>query len=138
MMPLNWQLDVVKRLRAITNRPIRVRPHPGNGEHKRPLVEDLGNACAVVIWSSSAGVQALVAGVPVVCEAPWWICKSAAADAYVEFSMPAGVASLLTSYRLAALRRLAWAQWNVDEIASGEPFRYLLSDTRQAQSAAVV
>jgi hypothetical protein len=42
------------------------------------------------------------------------------------------------SLRRIALERLAWAQWTVEEIASGEAFRYLLSDTRQSQSAAVV
>ena len=36
--------------------------------------------------------------------------------------------------RLPAFHRLAWAQWTVDEISTGAPFRHLL-DVRGAAAA---
>jgi hypothetical protein len=78
-----------------------------------------------VIWSSGAGVQALVAGIPVIYQAPHWICEGAADDALeVVERNPLGVTPIS---REAALQRMAWAQWSLAEIASGEPFRRLLA-----------
>jgi hypothetical protein len=145
VMPHDWAVNVAGRLKQITRRPIRIRNHPGNYASKVPLAQDLENAHACVIWSSSCGVHALVAGVPVICEAPWWICKTGAwvesviGDASQHAYSPASsYAYHASKLRLATLHRLAWAQWTVEEIASGEPFRYLLSDTRQTESAAAV
>lgn len=128
----NWAEDVAARLRAITKRPVRIRPHPGNDPARKPLAEDLAGAWACVIWSSSAGVQALVAGIPVICEAPAWIVHRAA----LGYCAVDDVARPSRGPRLPQLRRLAWAQWHVDEIATGEPFRHLLRPARQEEIAA--
>lgn len=48
-MPQNWIADVVARLRRKTNRPIRVRFHPGKRPHP-PLEPDIAAAWAVVTW----------------------------------------------------------------------------------------
>lgn len=109
-------------LSTLTRRPIRVRPHPGNGPPKKPLADDLADAWAVVIWSSSAGVDALVAGIPVFCMSPYWICKSASFSNLKQIDAP----PVDTIDRAKAFRALAWAQWSVQEIESGEPFRRLL------------
>lgn len=122
MMPSDWANDVVRRLRKVTQREIRVRPHPGNGPAKKPLADDLVGAWACVIWSSSSGVSALVAGVPVVCEAPYWIAK----DAALSFNQFSSMAPHFRD-RLPALQRLSWGQWHIDEIASGEAFRAVLA-----------
>jgi hypothetical protein len=135
VMPHDWALDVAGRLKKLTRRPIRIRQHPGNFDAKIPLAKDLENAHACVIWSSSCGVHALVAGVPVVCEAPWWICMSAAFGMDWLDVQPNWT---VTQARERAMHALAWAQWTVEEIAAGEPFRYLLSGSREAQSAAAV
>lgn len=128
--PGDWLSKTVNALREITDLPLRVRDHPGNHAPARPLAEDLEDARAVVIWASSAGVHALVAGVPVVCTAPHWICKVAAFSEFSEFNQLYGeprVMNLLTDYRLDALDGLACAQWTVREIETGEPFRRLLA-----------
>jgi hypothetical protein len=124
-MPFSWAEDVAARLRAITKREVRVRPHPGNDAPTKPLAEDLAGAWATVIWTSSAGVHSLVAGVPVICEAPFWICKSASCATFkaLETLDPAISAD---GWRLSAMHRLAWAQWNLKEVESGEAFNHLL------------
>ena len=119
IMPCDWANDVRRRLAKFTQREIRVRPHPGNDAPKKPLADDLRDAWAVVIWASSAGVQALVAGIPVICESPYWICKSAG-DTLNRIEAPAMFG------RTEALEKLAWAQWTLAEIESGAAFDHLL------------
>lgn len=121
MMPTDWAEKTKLRLERETKMPVRIRAHPGNHSPKRPLAQDLAGAFLVVVWSSSCGVHALVDGIPVICEAPYWICRSAAPSL-------AGLAHTDSfPNREHALHRLAWAQWTVAEISSGEPFSILLS-----------
>lgn len=90
------------RCRGLT---ARVRPHPGNRAPSVPLKADLMGAGACHVWSSNAGVLARVLGYPVTSWAPHWICEGP---------------------REAALQRMAWSQWSVPELATGEPFARLL------------
>lgn len=129
-MPQNWERETVAQLRRFTKRPVRVRPHPNGGTPERPLAADLENCWAVVIWASSCGVHALLAGVPVIATAPWWILKPAASMRLDEVEAPA------MPPRQEHFERLAWAQWSIEEITSGAPFRHLLSGPGQGQVAA--
>ena len=122
-MPADWVASVGGRLRGITKREIRVRPHPGNNAPGKPLQADLEGAHACVIWSSSAGVHALLAGIPVVCEAPFWVARSATHAMWFE---DMNVGPMMTACRSDALQKLAWGQWFVDEIADGTAFKALL------------
>ena len=117
-----WADDVARRLRAYTTREIRIRPHPGNWQKEPPrvpLVADLEGCWAMVTWASSAGVHALLAGVPVIREAPWWILAGAASSDIRAVEHPP------EPDRLPAFVRLAWAQYNIEEIAAGLPFEKL-------------
>jgi hypothetical protein len=87
----------------------RIRPHPGQRACVA-LNEDLDGARYVATWGSGAAIKALVWGIPVLSEMPRWIGEQDNTDAG----------------RLAMFRRLAWAQWTLDEIASGMPFARLL------------
>lgn len=120
--PPDWARQVTKRLAGRTRRPLVVRPHPGTHAPARPLSADLAAAWCVVTWHSTAGVHALAAGVPVLCDGPAWILKDIAGtlDDIAAPPRPSDAA------RLAAFQRLAAAQWTIDEIATGEPFRRLL------------
>lgn len=136
IMDHDWAAQIARALQARTRRPVRVRMHPGNVAPQRPLAEDLRDCWAVVIWSSSVGVEALVAGVPVVCCAPWWICKPAAAGPEALQDIEQLPGAVQQAARLPALQALAWAQWSVDEIADGTAFRHLLRPGAEAQIAA--
>lgn len=87
----------------------RIRPHPGRAQ-ARPLEEDLKNCDRVVTWGSGAAVKALMWGIPVESHMPGWIGEQDNTDAG----------------RLAMFRRLAWAQWTIEELATGEPMKRLL------------
>jgi hypothetical protein len=90
--------------------PFHIRPHPGNN-HKpaTTLEQDFAKARGVLVWSSSSGVKALVAGLPVCYAAPRPL-------------------AWLKGPREEALRRMAWAQWTLEEIADGTAFECLLNN----------
>lgn len=104
-MPRDWPAYARKKYGG------RVRPHPGRDAPAVPLQDDLASAGRVVTWGSGAAVPALLWGIPVTSEQPNWIGAQDNTDAG----------------RLEMFRRLAWAQWRIEEIAIGEPFRRLLS-----------
>lgn len=87
----------------------RVRPHPGVRPAKA-LQDDLSKAREVVTWGSGAAVKALLWGIPVRSLLPDWAAEQDNTD----------------EGRLAMFRRLAWAQWQHEEIESGEAFQHVL------------
>lgn len=117
--PPDWHKNVQKRIVVATKRPIKVRLHPGDKPAATKLEDDLRGAHACLVWSSSSGVKALVEGYPVFYDAPYWICEGAALRIKGgEFERP--ICS--DTQRLAALERMAWAQWSIAEIEAGIPF----------------
>jgi len=130
VMPENWADRTAARLEKSTKRRVVIRRHPGNNAPKHPLSADLKNAWAVVIWSSGAGVHALADGIPVFCEAPYWILKNVAARGSIDEPILPDPITVLANFE-----HMASAQWMLSEIESGEPFRHLLRSPLQAQIA---
>lgn len=125
VMPADWATRCAERLRRETKRPVRVRVHPGNDAPQRSVAADLQGAWAVVVWSSSVAVHALLEGIPTYIEAPYQILKGAGASGPVDApAMPD---------RLPHFVRMAWSQWQIREIETGEPFRYLLAATGEGK-----
>lgn len=103
-----------RHAKSITGVPTKVRLHPGNAAPKIPLERDLAGASECHIWSSGAGVRALVEGVPVKHHAPHWICEG------------------WRTNREAALHKMSHGQWYFDEIATGEPLARILDQLDRA------
>jgi hypothetical protein len=85
-----------------------------------PLDAHLRDAWCTVVWTSTAAVRSVIAGVPVFYQGPNLICAALArTGGDVEYP----------SYpdREPVLERLAWGQWTPDEIATGEPFARLFA-----------
>lgn len=136
--PTGWAEDTAAALRKLTQRPVRVRLHPRQAEARgiaqASLTADMAGAFCVVVWGSTAGLRALLAGVPVLYDMPDWIGAPAARQQFRELD------AWPLPERLPMFERLACAQWTVEEIARGEPFahlggRHLLSAAGQAQGA---
>jgi hypothetical protein len=129
--PPRWHEHTATVLEMSTHRRVVVQEHPRkpacDPEVTAQIVESLAGAHAMCIWASAAGVRALVEGVPVFYAAPHWICEDAARR-YVNTSMIEHPL-MDDNARRAALNRMAWAQWTVDELASGEPFVRLMWET---------
>jgi hypothetical protein len=112
--PPQWAEKRAKELQA-RGKATKLRQHPGNFVPKVPLTRDLEGAAACHVWSSAAGVRALVEGVPVYHSAPHWICAGA------------GPVS-----RGMILNRMAHGQWHHEEIATGEPFARIIANRSKA------
>lgn len=126
--PHDWHEHIAVKLRK-AGREVRVYPHPGEPANAPGVadatIEQIRGAHCVVVWSSARGVRAMVEGIPVVYHAPHWIGAGAAMHRTLERRMDEGA-------RRQTMRELAWAQWSVDEIGRGDPFRLLLDAERAA------
>jgi hypothetical protein len=125
---VKWLKQTASQLQKITGRKVVFRPHPkaqlpalpGCELSLKPLSEDMANAHCVVTWNSNSAVEAAIAGKPVF--------------AFDEGSMAWGIAnkSLLDiddpKYpdRKQWAQGLAYAQWTLDEMRSGETWKHLV------------
>ncbi len=121
--PNNWLRNLEHRLRRETRRQVRVRQHPGPQwvVPKVSLEDDLRDAWAAVTWGSSAGLKALVLGVPVFHGLPGWIGGKAART----------IQHIPTEDRFLGGREqmfhhVASAMYSLAEIETGRAFKCLL------------
>lgn len=118
--PKGWGEFMADWLRRATDRPVVLRKHPRVAKEQTPLIADLEGAHSCVVWSSCAGVEALLAGIPVFYAAPRWIGQDAA--------WPLTVKNIENPYladRTRALATVASNMWSLAEIEAGEPFKVL-------------
>lgn len=129
--PARWARDTVTGLHR-TGYKVELRLHPGSDlkqERDDPDENAIARAGCVVIWSSSFGVKAAIADVPVVFAAPHWILSGIGLRLAEPVEGRIHLPHLMRfddEHRLAVFRSLAWAQWRIEELESGEPFHYLL------------
>jgi hypothetical protein len=113
-MPSNWA-QTIHQGRSGCDRQgggaIFVRQHPGRSRSQIPLEEYLRKCSKVITWGSGAAVKALLWGIRVESHMPDWIAQQNNTD----------------EGRLAMFRRIAWAQWTLDDFASGYAFARLLA-----------
>jgi hypothetical protein len=131
-----WARYTIARVRVITKLPVVYRPHPldrvampldGYGADEwspaaTPLLEELQRAALMVTHNSTAGWEAIAAGVPVFATDP--------ACAYREYALPASeqmlrIRELEPPRRLEALGRAASSQWTMYELARPDVIRHL-------------
>lgn len=120
-----WELRVIEQLKA-TGRPVVYRPKPNDASateiggvpmDRRPIKEALQSAYAVVTHHSNTAIDALLAGIPVHCET----------GAAAAFSVPLdqiGEAPRMPG-REQFLFDVAWLQWTLEEMKSGDCWRHL-------------
>ena len=120
----HWPRDAAGLLKKMTERRLRMRHHPGMARQMRSLEGDLDGAHCCVTWASGAAIKALAAGYPVFYGLRNWVGAGAA----VRFLAGCDIEKprMDDAARLTMFERLAWCQWNVDEIESGEAFAWLL------------
>jgi hypothetical protein len=120
--PPDWHTRTAQELRRLTKRPVVIREHHKiRGESVGTgLDEALVDCHAVVTWASSIAPRSIVRGVPAFVCAPHSIAEGADAGPLRNIETPA------MPDRLPTFQKLAWAQWSLKEIASGEAFAHLL------------
>jgi hypothetical protein len=143
-----WALQTIRQIREITNRPIRVRPHPIYRQYdedtvavikkqkrvewvahkdQRPLEIDLNEAWCTVTYTSGVGVDSILAGVPVVGCHPGNF-------AYPLSSTIKDVEQPIMPNRQQWCADIAYVQWSLDEIRQGKPWNHLKSELQRLLS----
>lgn len=119
----HWASSVAEDLRS-RGHLVVYRPHPnmiargvmwhppGTGFSCAPLAEDLAMASAVVVHTSTTGVEAVLAGVPTVTTSPAAMAWPVASHTLLDLTH--------TPDRTQWMHDLAWTQWTSSEIESGE------------------
>lgn len=139
---LDWAADTIIKLREYTDRPIVVRPHPGdkgaegylgNFDNEfmsnlnvrlslkdSTLIDDLQDCWAAVNHNSSPVVGAAIEGVPIFVTDPERSqCKEIANTDLSQIENP------MYPDREDWVQRLAMSHWNFDELRSGECWRHM-------------
>lgn len=138
-----WVLDTISKIQKYSNRPIVIRPHPGDKETKRiiksgsptckikfdygislsqneSLVEDLKNCWAAVNHNSSPVVGAAIEGIPIfVTNAVNSQCKEIANTNFSQIETPS------MPDRQSWVERISMFHWNFDELKSGECWTHM-------------
>lgn len=100
---------------------VTVREHPGRHKSTVTLKDHFAGARALVTWASNVANLACLIGIPAFRMAPYHVNEAVHDDLGLLPNPP-------EPDRLAAFRKLAWAQWSLTEIESGAAFRCLLQD----------
>jgi len=121
--PPRWGELTTEVLEQSQDLPIVHRPHPGRVQQQsqEPLEIQLDRAACIVMWASNCATPALLKGIPVFYNAPNCVLqKSCRHGLMVDKPIKSDVA------RQQAFWDLSYAQWNLDEIRSGEAFTRLI------------
>lgn len=140
----SWCLNTVTQLRRHTQRPIRIRAHPGDkksyryvkyicdtlvkqgvrnffiSEPELTLQQELVGAWALVNHNSSPAVAAAISGIPVISTD---IVRSQARD--VSSPELSQIESLPTFERTPWLNRLAQCHWSYEDLATGRAWQHM-------------
>jgi hypothetical protein len=131
----DWLNDTIRKIKSFSDRPIVVRPHPGDKKWRtylritdknvtlstKHIGEDLRGAWASVLHNSSPAVASTIEGVPVFLT-----------DPNPEFSQAAEVSNTnlkrledpKTFDRKAWIEKLSMCHWNFEELRSGEAWQF--------------
>jgi hypothetical protein len=139
----DWLVQTIITIRQYSDRPIVIRPHPGDKASKeliRPgnpkckvkfsksvrlsgnenLVDDLRNCWAAVNYNSSPVIGAAIEGIPIfVCDPEKSQSKEVANTDLSQIENPQ------MPNRQLWVERLAMSHWNFDELKSGECWTHM-------------
>lgn len=127
---IEWCQRTVTEVRKRTTSPILFRPHPGCAgrvnydvdcrvSSNPKIADDIRDAACVITFNSNAGVDALLAGVPVFAFDSGSMAWDIANKDYARLNSP------LRPDRQQWAHNLAYTQWTIEEMKEGKPWRHL-------------
>lgn len=134
--PVQWTRDKIRQIRSKTDLPIVLRPHPGkvadlsnlvqpgvsiSESISRPLIRDIKHAKAALVFNSSSGVAAILAGVPLWVDDASSVCWEVANKDLSNFNKP----TLFD--RSQWLHDLAACHWSDEESRQGLVYKKFIS-----------
>ena len=137
MTVLDWLNQTVAEIRKYTNRPIIVRPHPGDKRAREylnvksshwtlsttaELTADLANAWATVTYNSSPGIASSIEGIPAFITDPTPQTSQAFAVANTDLSK---IETPSMFDRQLWIEKIAMCHWNYNELSNGAAWRHM-------------
>lgn len=123
-----WIYETIKHLEWLIDLPVKFRPHPitegrylSHHYEKKELIEDLSQATCVVTFNSTAGVDAVMDGIPVIALDRGSMAWPVAGHQLEDIKNPP------MPDRSQWLYDLAYTQWTKREIKSGKAWEHLKS-----------
>lgn len=113
-----WLAETIATIKQHSDRPIIVRWKVDRAI--QPIERDLEHAWAVVVFSSAASLDALIAGVPIFTTAPWAASYRMGLSDLTQIEAP-----LYPGGREGFLSNLVSNQWTLQEILRGDAWRAL-------------
>ena len=127
----DWVEEIIMKIRTYTDKPILFRPHPAQPKAielgvefcrkfnvwidvTKTLEESLDESSACVTLCSNSSIDALLAGVPTFTFDDNAVAKSITNSKIENINAP------LTPLRDLFMKRLAYCQWNIEEISTGK------------------
>jgi len=117
-----WKDATIDMLQEYTDRPHCYRPHPRVKKPDFSLSEILQGCHCMVTYNSTAAYEAIMAGVPVICDP----CAAYADVCEVDLSRVETPRFGTKAARQRLLDRVAYGQWTMDEMRSGAALQFLL------------
>lgn len=122
----DWLIDVRTQLAKHTDREVRIRWKVT----AEPIATDLARAWAVVVFSSAAAIDALIAGVPCFTLAPFAATVRMGSSDLSQIETP-----VYPDDREPFLWNIANNQWTIREICSGVAWRALVQEEERRRAA---
>lgn len=127
-----WLDQTIAELRKYTDRPIRIRAHPGDKSAaqylagrdistNKELADDLHNAWAVITYNSTPAVAASIEGIPAFITDPTPQNSQAYGVANTQLHM---IENPVLSDRQPWVERLSMCHWSRDELSSGAAWQH--------------
>jgi len=133
-----WLDETIRRIRNFSNRPIKIRTHPGDkkinsilkinfpnvllsNDPNTKLTDDLSNAWATVVYNSSPGVASLIEGIPTFITDPNPQNSQAFGVANIDLSL---IENPILLDRQSWIEKLSMCHWNFAELSSGEAWSF--------------
>lgn len=117
-----WCQDISSQLAQLTSRPVRLRPHPRVQKPKATLQDELAGCHCMVTHNSTAAYEAIMAGVPVICDP----CAAYADVCETDLSKVENPYCGAKASRQKLMNRVAYGQWTIEEMRSGEALKFIL------------
>ena len=134
---VDWLNRTVNEIRKYTDRPIVIRPHPGDKNavnylnRKDPrwtisksekITDDFKNAWCVITYNSSPGVAAAIEGIPVFVTDSQPQVSQAYDVANTDLAL---IETPKTFERQQWIEKISMSHWNFDELKSGEAWGHI-------------
>lgn len=134
---IDWLEQTVNEIKKYTDRPIVVRPHPGDRNavnylnkknsswvisQAEKITDDFNNAHCVITYNSSPGVAAAIEGIPVFVTDPCPQYSQAYAVANTDLSL---IENPKIFERQSWIEKISMSHWNFDELQSGEAWAHM-------------